>query len=92
MHIKTFSVKHWVHLKVLQPKSMLISPEATTKFMNARPVPYALKAKVELELDRLQSENIMSPVEFSEWAAPVVKQDGPAFAETTRVQLTRSQS
>ena len=47
--------------------------------MKARPVPYALKAKVELELDRLQSEGILSPVEFSEWAAPivpVVKQDG----------------
>ena len=47
--------------------------------MKARPVPYALKAKVEKELDRLQSEGIISPVEFIEWAAPivaVVKQDG----------------
>ena len=56
-----------------------VDPEATPKFMKARPVPYALKAKVELELDRLQRENIISPVDFSEWAAPivpVVKQDG----------------
>ena len=56
-----------------------VDPEATPKFMKARPVPYALKAKVELELDRLQRENIISPIEFSEWAAPivpVVKQDG----------------
>ena len=56
-----------------------VDPKATPKFMKARPVPYALKAKVELELDRLQSEGILSPVEFSEWAAPivpVVKQDG----------------
>ena len=55
-----------------------VDPEATPKFMKARPVPYALKAKVELELDR-QRENIISPIEFSEWAAPivpVVKQDG----------------
>ena len=47
-----------------------IDPEAKPKFMKARPVPYALKAKVELELNRLQSENIISPVEFSEWAFP----------------------
>ena len=56
-----------------------VDPEATPKFMKAHPVPYALKAKVELELDRLQCENIISPIEFSEWAAPivpVVKQDG----------------
>ena len=47
--------------------------------MKARLVPYALKAKVEKELDRLQSEGITSPVEFTEWAShmvSVVKQDG----------------
>lgn len=56
-----------------------VDPEATPKFMKARPVPHALKAKVEMELDRLQSEGIISPVEFTEWAAPivpVVKQNG----------------
>ena len=56
-----------------------VDPAATPKFMKARPVPYALKEKVEKELDRLQSEGIISPVEFTEWAAPivpVVKQDG----------------
>ena len=56
-----------------------VDPNAPPKFMKARPVPYALKAKVEKELDRLQSEGIISPVEFTEWAAPivpVVKQDG----------------
>ena len=56
-----------------------VDPEATPMFMKARPVPYALKAKVEMELDRLQSEGIISPVEFTEWAAPiapVVKQNG----------------
>ncbi|KAL9985219.1 hypothetical protein ACROYT_G007595, partial [Oculina patagonica] len=56
-----------------------VDPGATPKFMKARPVPYALKAKVEQELERLRSEGIISPVEFTEWAAPivpVVKQDG----------------
>ena len=55
-----------------------VDPSAPPKFIKGRPVPYALKAKVEKELDRLQSEGIISPVEFTEWAAPivpVVKQD-----------------
>lgn len=49
-----------------------VDPEATPKFITARPLPYAFKAKVEMELDRLQSEGILSPVEFSAWAAPIV--------------------
>ena len=49
-----------------------IFPSAPPKFMKARPVPYALKVKVEKELDRLQSEGIISLVEFTEWAAPLV--------------------
>ena len=56
-----------------------VDPSAPPKFMKARPVPYDLKAKVEKELDRLQSEGIISPIEFTEWMAtivPVVKQDG----------------
>ena len=63
--------------------------------MKARPVPYALKAKVEKELDRLQSEGIISPVEFTEWAAPivpVVKQDGSVrIVVTISVPSTKSQ-
>jgi hypothetical protein len=42
-------------------------------------VPYAIKENVEQELDRLLDCGIIEPVEFSEWAAPivpVVKGDG----------------
>lgn len=42
-------------------------------------VPYALKAKVEAEIDRLVKEGVLEPVQFSEWATPVVpvlKKDG----------------
>ena len=54
-----------------------VDPSASPKFMKPRPVQYALKAKVEKEVDRLQNKGIISPVEFTEWAAPiVVKQDG----------------
>ena len=45
---------------------------AIPKFCKARPVPFALKAAVERELDRLESEGILKKVSYSEWAAPVV--------------------
>lgn len=45
---------------------------AEPKYIKARSVPYALKTNVELELERLEREGIISPVEFSEWAAPIV--------------------
>ena len=38
----------------------------------ARPLPYALKNKVDVEIDRLLAEKIIEPVEISECAAPVV--------------------
>ena len=41
-------------------------------FMKARPVPYSLRTKVETELERLERENIITPVTWSEWATPVV--------------------
>lgn len=45
---------------------------ATPRYFKARPVPFALKDKIECELQRLQDNHIISPVEFSEWAAPIV--------------------
>ena len=53
--------------------------DAIPRYFKARPVPFALKAKVETELDRLQEQGIISPVQFSNWAAPIVpvrKRDG----------------
>ena len=44
-------------------------------YFRARPLPYALKNKVDVEIDRLLTEKIIEPVEISEWAAPVVPQD-----------------
>ena len=76
MHTRTFLTKDWV-LKGTEAK-IYVDPSAPSKFTKARPVPYVLKAKVEEELDRLQSEGIISLVEFTEWVAPVVpvvKQD-----------------
>lgn len=56
-----------------------VKPNATPKFHKCRPLPFAMKARVEEELERLEKENIISPVKHSEWAAPVVpvvKRDG----------------
>ena len=56
-----------------------VDPTVEPLFHKVRPVPFALKEKVEEELKRLQREEIVQPVQFSDWAAPivpVVKQDG----------------
>ena len=49
------------------------------KFFKPWPLPYALKDKVEKELLRLQESGVIKPIQFSDWAAPivpVVKSDG----------------
>ena len=56
-----------------------VDPQAKPKYFKPRPVAYALRQKVEEELDRLLSEGTVSPVEFSERATPIVpivKSDG----------------
>ena len=40
-------------------------PDATPKFHKARPIPFALKEPVEAELQRLEDEDIISPVQIS---------------------------
>ena len=49
-----------------------VKDNAQPRFHKARSVPYTLRAKVEEELDNLQKENVISPIQFSELAAPIV--------------------
>ena len=49
-----------------------VDQNAPPNYFKARPVPYALKEKVELELERLEKDGQIRRVEFSEWAAPIV--------------------
>ena len=49
-----------------------VKDDAIPRFHKARPVPYATKQKVEDELNRLQESGIIEPIQFSEWAAPIV--------------------
>ena len=58
---------------------LCVSPTATPKFNRPRSVPYALKAAVEEELDRLEQAGVLERVDHSEWATPIVvvpKKDG----------------
>ncbi len=49
-----------------------VDPKATPRFCKARPVPYAMREKVDHELDKLVEEGVLEPVENAEWAAPIV--------------------
>ena len=52
--------------------NLVLQENAHPVFMKARPVPYAIKPKVEEELDRLENEGIISKVATSEWGTPIV--------------------
>ncbi|XP_041822728.1 uncharacterized protein K02A2.6-like [Chelmon rostratus] len=45
---------------------------ANPKFCKARTVPYALTAAVDKELHKQQELGVYTPVEYSEWATPIV--------------------
>lgn len=49
-----------------------VDSTATPRIGRARSVPYAMRKKVDEELGRLVTEGVLVPVEFSEWAAPIV--------------------
>ena len=49
-----------------------IDPQAQPRFNKARSVPYAMKKGIEEELDRLVAEGTLQPVDYSDWAAPIV--------------------
>ena len=49
-----------------------VDPWAQPRYCPARTVPYALRDSVEAELQRLQKEGIIEPIQFADWAAPIV--------------------
>ena len=58
---------------------IFLNPEAQPRFCKPRSVPFALRAKVNSELERLEKAGVIEPVQFSDWAAPIVpvlKPDG----------------
>ena len=51
---------------------IVVDPNAIPRYSKARSVTYALRRKVEEELTRLQADGIIDPLQFSDWAAPIV--------------------
>ena len=49
-----------------------LKEHAKPRFCKSRLVPYALRERIERELDRLVKEGIYEPVQHSNWAAPIV--------------------
>ena len=49
-----------------------VPSDAKPQYYKPRPVPYSIKDQLRRELDRLVQEGTLEPVEFSEWAAPMV--------------------
>ena len=69
-HPKLFDVGHG---KINKSKATIaLQPGAQPVYRKARPIPYALKQKVEAELDHLEQQGIIMKVERSNWAAPIV--------------------
>ena len=65
------------------------------RFCKARQVPYALQGQVNEELERLEREGIITPVQFADWAAPIVpvlKQDGKSLRICGDFKLTVNQA
>ena len=74
---------------------ILVDSDARPRFHKARPVPYAMKGKVEEELDRLQKEGVIEPIQFADWAAPIVavlKADGKSVRICGDFKVTINQA
>ncbi|EYC38278.1 hypothetical protein Y032_0727g1871 [Ancylostoma ceylanicum] len=51
---------------------LLLKNNAVPDFKKKRPVPYASVPHLDAEIDRLVAEEVISPIEHSEWAAPIL--------------------
>lgn len=61
------------------PIALQIDHDISPIHLPPRRIPFAIKGRVEAELDRLVKQGILEPVEYSEWATPIVpvtKKDG----------------
>lgn len=52
--------------------TLYLKSDSRPVYCPKRPVAYAAVSKVDAELQRLQDNGIISPVQFSDWAAPIV--------------------
>ncbi|CAB3251417.1 unnamed protein product [Arctia plantaginis] len=76
--IKNYSAADWGGTRAARQHSLL-REGARPVFYRARPLPYALRGPVDVELDAMLRAGIIEPVEYSEWATalvPIRKADG----------------
>ena len=62
--------------------TLYIKPQSTPIFIKARPIPFAMRPKVEKVLETLERDGIISKIEMSDWASPIVpvlKKDSPVI-------------
>ena len=51
---------------------VVLKEDATPRFLKARPVPYAIREKVDKELLQMEKTGVISKIDHSEWASPLV--------------------
>ncbi|XP_060094828.1 uncharacterized protein K02A2.6-like, partial [Heteronotia binoei] len=54
------------------PISLPLDPTVRPIRLKARRVPFALKPKIEAELDRLTAQGVLEPVDYATWETPIV--------------------
>ncbi|KAK9877369.1 hypothetical protein WA026_017765 [Henosepilachna vigintioctopunctata] len=64
----------------------LKSEKMEPKFFRPRPLPFAMKEKVELELNRLLKLGVIEPVNYSPWGTPIV----PVLKKTTPYEFVET--
>ena len=69
--MKLYSRRTWEPCKGSKLKFWL-KKGCAPRFCKARPVPYSLKELVDKEIDRLVGEGTLEPIQFSDWASPIV--------------------
>ena len=51
---------------------IFVDPSVSPRFCKARSVPYSMQILVDEKLDQLVKEKVIEPVEYADWAAPIV--------------------
>ncbi|XP_026569427.1 uncharacterized protein K02A2.6-like, partial [Pseudonaja textilis] len=61
------------------PISFTVEPQAIPLCLKPRRVPFAIRPKLDLELDKLLKQGVLEPTDFAKWETPIVtplKKDG----------------
>ena len=52
--------------------NVVLKDDAIPKFLKARPIPFAVRDKVDKELDDMEATGVIEKISHSEWASPLV--------------------